>query len=63
MANIENLIICFNKLDLVTKEVAVTRKKELDELLEKLDIRPYIIIPTCFINILVTINIYYKVIN
>ena len=48
MANIENLIICFNKLDLVTKEVAVTRKKELDELLEKLDIKPYIIIPTCF---------------
>lgn len=48
MANIENLIICFNKLDLVTKEVAITRKKELDELLEKLDIKPYIIIPTCF---------------
>jgi len=48
MANIENLIICFNKLDLVTKEVAIARKKELDDLLEKLEIIPSIIIPTCF---------------
>jgi translation initiation factor 2 subunit 3 len=48
MANIDKLIICFNKLDLITKELANERKKELDQLLEKLDIKPYIIIPTAF---------------
>ena len=48
MANIEKLIICFNKLDLVSKEVAIERKIELDQLLERLNIRPYIIIPTAF---------------
>ena len=48
MANIDKLIICFNKLDLITKELAIERKKELDELLEKLDIKPYVIIPTAF---------------
>jgi translation initiation factor 2 subunit 3 len=48
MANIDNLIVCLNKLDLVSKEVAKTRKKELDDLLEKLEIKPSIIIPTCF---------------
>jgi translation initiation factor 2 subunit 3 len=48
MANIDKLIICFNKLDLVTKEVAIERKKELDQLLERLDIIPYTIIPTSF---------------
>jgi translation initiation factor 2 subunit 3 len=48
MANIDKLIICFNKLDLVSKEVAIERKNELDQLLERLDIRPHIIIPTAF---------------
>jgi translation initiation factor 2 subunit 3 len=48
MANIDKLIICFNKLDLVSKEVAIERKVELDQLLERLDIRPHIIIPTAF---------------
>jgi translation initiation factor 2 subunit 3 len=48
MANIDKLIICFNKLDLVSKEVAIERKNELDKLLERLDIRPHIIIPTAF---------------
>jgi len=48
MANINKLIICFNKLDLISKEVAIQRKKELDKLLIKLDIKPYIIIPTSF---------------
>ena len=48
MANIDKLIICFNKLDLISKEVAIERKKELDDLLKKLDIKPYIIIPTAF---------------
>jgi translation elongation factor EF-Tu-like GTPase len=48
MANIDKLIICFNKLDLISKEVAIERKKELDELLTELEIKPYIIIPTSF---------------
>jgi len=48
MAGINKLIICFNKLDLITKEIALERKKELDLLLESLDIKPFIIIPTSF---------------
>jgi translation initiation factor 2 subunit 3 len=48
LANITKLIICFNKLDLVSKELAIQRKYDLDELLIKLDIKPYIIIPTAF---------------
>lgn len=48
MANIDKLIICFNKLDLITKEVAIERKKELDNLLNELEIKPHIIIPTSF---------------
>jgi translation initiation factor 2 subunit 3 len=48
MANINNLIICFNKLDLISIDVAKERKKELDQLLNELDIKPYIIIPTSF---------------
>ena len=48
MANINKLIICFNKLDLISKEVAIQRKKELDELLNELEIKPYVIIPTSF---------------
>lgn len=48
MANLNNLIICFNKLDLITKELANERKKELDELLNELEIKPYAVIPTSF---------------
>lgn len=46
LSKIEKIIICFNKLDLISKEIALIRKKELDELLIKLDIKPYVIIPT-----------------
>lgn len=46
LAKIDKLIICFNKLDLITKDKALQRKEELDNLLEELDIKPYIIIPT-----------------
>jgi small GTP-binding protein len=46
LAKIEKLIICFNKLDLISKDTALERKEELDNLLEELDIKPYIIIPT-----------------
>jgi translation initiation factor 2 subunit 3 len=46
LAKIDKLIICFNKIDLITKELALQRKEELNELLDELDIKPYIIIPT-----------------
>ena len=44
----EKLIICLNKIDIVSKEILYERKKELDELLLLYDIKPFIIIPTCF---------------
>jgi len=47
MANFKNVIICLNKLDLVSKEVVLRRKQELDDLLEKLNIIPKAIIPIC----------------
>jgi translation initiation factor 2 subunit 3 len=40
------VIVLFNKLDLITKSEAITRKKELDVLLKKYQIKPKIIIPT-----------------
>jgi translation initiation factor 2 subunit 3 len=46
MAGLDKLIILFNKLDLVSKEVAMERKEQLDELLQKLEITPKYIIPT-----------------
>jgi translation initiation factor 2 subunit 3 len=46
MAGLERLVVIFNKLDLVKKEKAIERKEELDELLEKLQIKPKYIIPT-----------------
>lgn len=46
MAGLERLVVIFNKLDLVKKEKAIERKEELDELLEKLGIKPKYIIPT-----------------
>ena len=42
----KRLIVIFNKLDLITREKAVERKEELDELLTKLNIKPQYIIPT-----------------
>ena len=47
IANITNFIICMNKLDLISKDVAIQRKKELDELLNEMDVHPKIIIPMC----------------
>ena len=46
MSGMDKLIIIFNKLDLITKDVALERKEELDELLQKLGIVPKYIIPT-----------------
>ena len=48
LGNIKKIIICMNKIDLVSKEVLMKRKEELDQLLETYDIKPYTIIPTCF---------------
>lgn len=48
MANIEKIIICLNKCDLVTPQIVKQRKKELEIILDTLDIKPCIIIPTSF---------------
>jgi translation initiation factor 2 subunit 3 len=47
IAKMKNIIICLNKLDLVSKDIALKRKKELDQLLEKLEVIPKAIIPVC----------------
>ena len=46
LANLENLILLFNKLDLVSKSKAMERKEDLDILLNRLGINPKITIPT-----------------
>jgi len=46
IAGLEKIIVLFNKLDLVSKKIALERKEELDELLSNLEIRPAYIIPT-----------------
>ncbi len=48
LGKIEKIIICMNKIDLVNRDVLMERKRELDEMLEQYDIKPFIIIPTCF---------------
>ena len=45
---IDKIIICLNKIDLVDKNIVQSRKEELDELLLKYNIKPFIIIPTSF---------------
>ena len=52
---INKIIICLNKIDLVEKHVVQSRKEELDELLLQYNIKPFIIIPTCF-NKMIGIN-------
>lgn len=47
IAGFKNIIICMNKLDLISKTLAIERKHELEELLHKLDIKPKTIIPVC----------------
>ena len=46
--DVKKLIICINKIDLVERHIVMERKEELDELLLKYNIVPYIIIPTSF---------------
>lgn len=48
LSNINKIIICLNKIDLVNKNTLMNRKMELDLLLSKYDIEPYLIIPTSF---------------
>ena len=48
LGKLDKIIICLNKIDLVTKSILYTRKQELDDILLQYDIKPYIIIPTCF---------------
>jgi translation initiation factor 2 subunit 3 len=48
ISNLEKLIICMNKCDLVPINTVKERKTELDEILKKLDIKPLVIIPTSF---------------
>ena len=48
LCNFNKIIICLNKIDLINKNTLLIRKKELDDLLLKFDIKPFIIIPTCF---------------
>ena len=42
----KNIIILFNKLDLIKKNIALKRKKDLDDLLSEFNIKPKAIIPT-----------------
>ena len=62
VSNLNKLIICLNKCDLVSKQILKERKQELDELLLKLDIKPLVIIPTSFTHRL-GINYLVKAIN
>lgn len=48
LGKITKIIVCMNKIDLVTKETLKERKVELDKLLAEYQIKPYAIIPTCF---------------
>lgn len=48
LSGISNIIVCMNKIDLISKEVTIERKKELEKLLDTFDIKPKCIIPTCF---------------
>jgi len=62
ISNLDKLIVCMNKCDLVPINVVRERKLELDELLTKLDIKPLVIIPTSFTHRL-GINYLIKAIN
>jgi len=63
MSGMDNLIIIFNKLDLITKDQALDRKEELDKLLERLGITPKYIIPTALNKKLGLQNIIKAIIN
>ena len=48
LAGLKNIIVCLNKLDLVSKDIAMERYQELQSTLRKFNIEPRNIIPTSF---------------
>ena len=48
LSGIKKILVCLNKLDLVTKDVANERHEELQKVLSRFDIKPIKIIPTSF---------------
>ena len=48
LGRLDKIIVCLNKIDLVSKDILFQRKQEIDDMLEQYGIRPYAIIPTCF---------------
>jgi translation initiation factor 2 subunit 3 len=48
IGKIKKIIICMNKIDLVSQSVLYERKEELDKMLLEYGIEPFAIIPTCF---------------
>ena len=48
LGKLDKIIICMNKIDLVSKDTLLERKAELDTMLEQYDIKPFAVIPTCF---------------
>tara|TARA_Y100000991_G_C21975049_1_gene351757 strand:- start:4696 stop:5949 length:1254 start_codon:yes stop_codon:yes gene_type:complete len=48
LSGIKKILVCLNKLDLVTKDVAKERYEELQKVLSSFKIKPIEIIPTCF---------------
>ncbi len=48
LSGIKKILVCLNKLDLVTKDVANERYEELQKVLSRFDIKPIKIIPTSF---------------
>jgi len=48
LKKIEKIIICMNKIDLINKNLLQIRKRELDNMLKEYNIKPFVILPTCF---------------
>jgi small GTP-binding protein len=48
LGRLDKIIVCLNKIDLVSRELVMQRKQELDDMLEQYNIHPYAVIPTCF---------------
>jgi len=48
LGKLNKIIICMNKIDLVSKDILLDRKKELDDMLNEYGIVPFAIIPTSF---------------
>jgi len=48
LGKLTKIIVCMNKIDLVTRDVLYERKEELDQMLARYGIIPFAVIPTCF---------------